>query len=361
VSGPQAELSSAPSRPAAVLPGHRHDRNNFNLLRLVFATLVLVSHSVPLTRGSNQTELLWVWSGGGNTLGGLAVNAFFLLSGYLVTQSWHRSSSAGSYVRKRILRIYPGYLAAFGCSVIVKGVAESWSLGDGVGWFWRNSGAILRDVLFFNQRTLHGPMAFANNPFPREVNGSLWTLQPEVACYLVLMALGALGLLAAPKVIRAALVVCYVAFAIELFQSPELGAERDSSWRFFTYFLAGSVAAGLPASVFAIRGWAVAVALSAIVAGLFLPPWFALSVPLAGSYLILAVGGSRHTVGAGLFSRLDISYGMYLYAFPVAQLCVLFLGIRSPLNLIAAALPITAVMALLSWFLVERPMLRSAS
>jgi peptidoglycan/LPS O-acetylase OafA/YrhL len=52
---------------------------------------------------------------------------------------------------------------------------------------------------------------------------------------------------------------------------------------------------------------------------------------------------------------------MYLYAFPVAQLCVLFLGIRSPLNLIAAALPITAVMALLSWFLVERPMLRSAS
>jgi hypothetical protein len=39
-------------------------------------------------------------------------------------------------------------------------------------------------------------MAFANNPFPREVNGSLWTLQPEVACYLVLMALGCLGLLA---------------------------------------------------------------------------------------------------------------------------------------------------------------------
>src|SRR4051794_39692299 len=92
-----------------------HARSNFGLIRFALATLVLVSHAFPLTRGSNLTEPLARATGAaeGLTLGQLAVDGFFLISGYLVTLSWRRTRFVGAYIRKRVLRIYPGYLAAF--------------------------------------------------------------------------------------------------------------------------------------------------------------------------------------------------------------------------------------------------------
>src|ERR1700743_1286518 len=91
-------------------PRPGNEGNNFDSLRLIFAVLVILSHSFPLGRGSNDTEPLSVITNGALTLGDLSVWGFFVISGFLITQSWLRSSSTGKYLKRRVARIYPGFI-----------------------------------------------------------------------------------------------------------------------------------------------------------------------------------------------------------------------------------------------------------
>jgi len=70
---------------------NRSRLSNFDTLRLLFAVLVILSHSFSLGRGSSDTEPLSKLTRGEVTFGNLGVWAFFCISGYLITQSWTRS------------------------------------------------------------------------------------------------------------------------------------------------------------------------------------------------------------------------------------------------------------------------------
>ena len=94
--------------------------NNIDALRLILASLVVISHSYGLTaeRGGER-DPLFRWLNHRLTLGEMAVYWFFVLSGFLISQSWERSIAsrsplvaAGGFLRKRICRIYPGFLMA---------------------------------------------------------------------------------------------------------------------------------------------------------------------------------------------------------------------------------------------------------
>ncbi len=91
--------------------GITKDKDNFKLLRLVFASLVIVSHAPEYLYGNDDHELLYRFSHN-LKLGQLAVAGFFLISGYLITSSYFDSHSVWFYLRKRVLRIYPGFLIA---------------------------------------------------------------------------------------------------------------------------------------------------------------------------------------------------------------------------------------------------------
>src|SRR5690606_28753339 len=85
--------------------------NNFDLLRFVFASAVIITHSYALVRPNQSAyEPLYAFSGGQTCIGSMAVHAFFIMSGYLVTLSWWRSRSCGEYIFKRALRILPAFL-----------------------------------------------------------------------------------------------------------------------------------------------------------------------------------------------------------------------------------------------------------
>jgi peptidoglycan/LPS O-acetylase OafA/YrhL len=100
-------------------------KNNFDTLRLLFATLVIYSHSFPVTRGSNITEPLYRFTGGQVTFGMASVWSFFIISGFLITQSWVRSPNAFRFLRRRISRIFPGFVVAtLLCAVIVHPIAS---------------------------------------------------------------------------------------------------------------------------------------------------------------------------------------------------------------------------------------------
>src|SRR5579863_1616176 len=85
--------------------------NNFGFLRLLFAALVILSHSSELIDGNRSREIL-TRIFGTMSFAQLAVDSFFLISGYLITRSWILSESNSEYLIKRVMRIYPGYLVA---------------------------------------------------------------------------------------------------------------------------------------------------------------------------------------------------------------------------------------------------------
>src|SRR3954447_4385276 len=90
-----------------------HKDNNFDTLRLTAAAMVLVSHSFPLAYGSNDAgEPLWKLSHNQATLGTLSVWVFFIISGYLITQSFAKAPDPGRYLSARCLRIFPGLLVS---------------------------------------------------------------------------------------------------------------------------------------------------------------------------------------------------------------------------------------------------------
>src|SRR4051794_23283701 len=88
------------------------ERNNFDAIRLSMALLVVWSHSFGIHLGSEDTEWISRLLNGRYNAGNIGVMAFFVISGFLIMQSWERSRSARSYFEKRVRRIYPGYLVA---------------------------------------------------------------------------------------------------------------------------------------------------------------------------------------------------------------------------------------------------------
>ena len=149
--------------------------NNFDFLRLFLAVLVIFSHSFPLGAALDADESFIRLTRGQTTGGTIAVNFFFIISGYLITASFLRAGSVPEYLGNRVRRIYPAFVAAalVGSLVIVP-LAGGVVAGDGiVGWLVN---------LIWNTLRLHEFVqlgAFSRNSHPNIVNGSPWTVAYE--------------------------------------------------------------------------------------------------------------------------------------------------------------------------------------
>src|SRR5262249_36023778 len=146
--------------------------------------LVIVSHSFGLMDGDYSREPL-ARLFGSLALSDIAVDGFFVISGYLVTQSFESSHSVLSYLRKRVLRIYPGYCVAFLVSIFIVAPLTGGALSD-ITW-----------IAAFNMLLLQMPSVpnvFNGLHFP-VLNGAMWTIAYEFRCYLAVVVLGLLGLL----------------------------------------------------------------------------------------------------------------------------------------------------------------------
>lgn len=296
--------------------------------RLLFASLVILSHSFELIDGNRHRELIHR-AFGQTSFGEVAVAGFFVLSGYLITKSWRATPQFGPYLRNRFLRIWPAYAVAFAVSVFVVGplAADAPSAYlEAIPWASNLSRLIFLDA----------PDAprwiFPGHPEPF-LNGAMWTLKYEFLCYLL-----------TPLLVwrRSVLIAAWVVAAV-------LGV--GFGWvmpRFIMLFLGGAAL-----YVFDIRPnrWALTVAVVGLVSLMFTPAW-ALGISLFGSYLVLSLGLRPSPL------RLpDISYGVYLYGWPVQKLLI-FWGVTEPWRLFALSLPAAMLLGLASCYLVERPALR---
>jgi peptidoglycan/LPS O-acetylase OafA/YrhL len=332
--------------------------NNFDLLRFLAAALVIVSHSFVLT-GSTFEPLASV-TGGFDTLGGLGVAIFFVMSGFLITQSWTQDPRPRAFFAKRLLRIAPALMAAVILAVFVLGALES-SLGPRRYFSEPATWAYLWNLSLFRMRYFL-PGVFEANPFTSAVNGSLWTIPIEVGCYVAVGALGWLGLfprrLLAFVILLGLILVDWRPAAVWSEHGQHLlGPWARSYARYASYFFAGAFLYLMPRQM--TRSPAVSlvagVVLLACLGTSYAQPVGRLTIP------ILVLFASWIPVpalqGFGRFG--DFSYGMYVYAFPIQQWLIEAVPLaRTPAGLLALSFTASLAAAAASWHLLEAPALR---
>lgn len=174
--------------------------NAFGFLRLLFASLVIVSHVPEVVDADARRELLHMLTGT-ITFGRFAVWGFFIISGYLITGSLLNSRSIVSYFVKRSARIYPAFIvASLTCLVLVVPLSGgSWGSGPLVTVI----GALIRTAI------LARPIA--HDVFPGQnfnddaagLNGAMWTIQYEFLCYLLVVVLLVTGVFRRPALVPA--------------------------------------------------------------------------------------------------------------------------------------------------------------
>ena len=323
----------------------RPRRNNFDALRMVAAAAVLVSHAFPLAHGYSTPQPLSGVSRGQTELGSISVLIFFVISGYLITQSFDRVPVASRFLVARALRIFPALFVVLLLSVAVLGPAvttlppREYFGHPATAWYLPNNLSLFR-----MQYSLPG--VFEQNPYRASVNGSLWTLQYEFAMYLVVLALGVAGLLKRAVVLALWLVALlldlrWIGGAYVHFAAPFLGGAVLYLWRDRVPLDGRLALLSL-----------LAVAASMQVGG------FRIAAATFGAYLTLYVALSPSVRLPDLARRGDLSYGIYIFAWPMQQLATHLLGPSATWYWnIAIALPLTLGLAWISWHLVEKPAL----
>ncbi len=334
-------------------------RNSLNLIRLLLASTVIFAHAFYVT-GAGFGPVIH-----GDNLGGWAVYGFFGISGYLVTHS-RLSHPLGEYLVHRLARLMPAYWVCLLMMVLVFGplgyLVEKGSLGA----YWTTATHPL-NYLFSNSTLRVSAYDIAGTPstvpFAGVWNGSIWTLYYEFICYLVIAAF-----LTVPFVRRRAFWViglawlasasAYVLWDAGLSDVFGGNGELAQLLKLLPLFLGGAV---LRAAGDRIQFRFVGALVGAVIlaAGILVLDRGApqLAAP-AVAYALLWLG--TWLPSARWVQRNDISYGTYVYAFPAQQLlAVTGLGMSSVALHILLAVAVTVPLAVGSWFLVERPVMRA--
>lgn len=330
--------------------------NNFNLIRAIAASLVLFSHSFALALGSGDFEPLK--STIGMTWGTIAVDIFFITSGFLITSSYLSRNNIVAFAWARIIRIYPALIVAVLFCVFVVGLWFTTLNSTEYLFNQKTIQYIIRNcILFFGiEHTLPG--VFLNTPYKEAINGSLWTLPYEVKMYVILALFLASTSFITKKIPAKYLILGTTMFSVILFLTNKFHPILPEKFiRLFSMFFIGAtfylwqdkinlspkiLFIGVPALV-----------ISAFNKDLFLISYYLL-LPFIIFYLAYIPSGFIRR-----FNKVgDYSYGIYIYAFPVQQsIAALIPGVSVPVMILLSFI-FTLILAMLSWHIVEKRSLK---
>ncbi len=328
--------------------------NNFNLIRMIAASGVLVSHAFPIALGPRTLQPFEEATG--YTLGWICVAVFFAISGFLISRSFDRKSRIESWFSARAMRLFPALLVVTLLTALLYGpaftalpLAEYFSQPATYSYVPRNV------ALVSLQYELPG--VFPDHPVPGAINGSLWTLVHEVACYLGVFLAGMIGALRSRRFF-ALLCGLYLAAYIATGLPPlaDLLPSKLVSFRMLSF----PFVIGMSFYVWRDRvrlSWLLLAALVILAAVLrstvLFEPVFVGTLAYATFVLAYRPGGVVRR-----YNELgDYSYGMYVFAFPVQQAAIALAGPMTPALNMAIAFPVTLLFAIASWYAVERPAL----
>lgn len=292
------------------------------------------------------------------TLGTLGVLIFFVVSGYLVAQSWDRDANVWRFALRRFLRIWPGLAVVVALTVFVAGpIFTSLPLRSYFqeGQTWKYFGQLVLSV------ELYLPGVFQDNVW-KVVNGSLWTIPIEVRWYGILMLAGMLGLLhVRMRHLLLAVILGYAGYIFLIFDvqhnpaasfpQPAFGCEYGC---FFCY---GAVLFRWQ-SYWRRRPGITLLGLCVVSALALACGYRYLAVYLLLPFLVIWFGNLSTPVlsQAGRFG--DLSYGIYIYAYLVQQSVIAMIGYHHSYGLtLVLSVVVTVACAIASWHLVEKPAL----
>jgi peptidoglycan/LPS O-acetylase OafA/YrhL len=326
--------------------------DNFTLLRLILALAVVVSHAFSVGTGRHVDEPLYALTG--YTLGEHGVNGFFAVSGFLVAMSWDRRGGAIPFATARLLRVFPGLIVAvlvtgLGFGLLMTSLPKGQYLSDFRLWSF-----IWVTVTTFKSATIL-PGVFENNPLRWPIS-TVWTLRYELICYAGLLTYGVLGgfrhrIVALLLVALTALAIVFLAFR------GDIPKGQETALRLPLVFASGAL-------IYLYRD-KVSLSFAAIVSFVPLltvvsygaPPFYKPLLFIGTAYLMLFFAVAPGLSNPRLEPPGDISYGVYLYGWPVQQMLQALHPAVGPWQMLGPALVITCAIATLSWLVVEQPAL----
>lgn len=331
----------------------KRENNNFDLIRLLAATLVIISHAYAINRVDGFVEPLYKLTHL-TTMAELAVKIFFFISGLVVTNSMLRSQSAIKFIQSRFLRIFPAYVVVVLITFLIIGpLVSTLNISD---YFANNEPYtyLIKNLTFDTYYTLPGVFEHTKNKFGlNSVNGSLWTIPYEIIAYCMVL----LAFIITKFKINPALSVLCCLIIIEPF-TPIKGMLLSHSDNPAIFLLAPHFALGA----------LLAINQSRIYINLYVPLALFLAFTLTTQIEIkqLMLGFSTCLFLLYLCTRqftirlkikYDISYGMYLWAFPIQQIYSSFADL-SIYESILASVTTCSIIALISFKLVENPLMQ---
>lgn len=326
-----------------------HD-NNFDGLRLIAALMVMVSHQFVFLHMHKPVLA------GDISFGSVAVAMFFVMSGYMVTESWYRDPHLVRFMARRMLRIWP---ALFVATLVIALSAATISTLPLHAYFGHELGHfVTANARLHTAYTLPG--VFFTEPFNVDmsaVNGSWWTIPLEVKCYLYLAVLGAIGL-------RRRIVSLIVWFtSLWLYARSVSGFGTDHLHGSLKHLDIAFFMTGVCARQFAEEVQRHRLIVLGVLAASLIGAGLLKFAPLAEWALVAPLTlwlGLRSTPGLRSAARFgDLSYSIYLYAFFVQQLTVhLWPAPPAYLPSIAMATLAIALVSWGSWHVVEAPALK---
>lgn len=342
--------------PSARTKEHTAHGNNYDLLRLIAAATVFIAHSFDLAGAGDP---LYAFTG--LPLAVVGVGIFFTISGYLISESWRRDPNVWRYAMRRALRLLPALVVVVLITAFLLGTAlttlriSHYLTSLTPYWYVLHNSLLLT----FNRPL---PGLFATNPKAGIVNGSLWTLPVETIGYASIAIAGTLGLLRRNLiglVVVALLVIVWVSPVARttLGNSPVIGTPAFIML-YLSLFAIGAFAKLLP------RASGFSPMVLVLLTGLWIASWKSAAIYLASApliaYVALHAGRATKTGVTRVLTRPgDVSYGLYIYAFPIQQAAIVLLGARTtPWRVLAYTGPVIYICALLSWRLIEAPALR---
>jgi peptidoglycan/LPS O-acetylase OafA/YrhL len=330
--------------------------SGFDYLRIILAVSIVCFHSVITSYGPID-DVIFFWNTPAKPFVRLLLPMFFALSGFLVAGSLERSNTLIEFLGLRIIRIYPALTVEVIMSALILGpLLTTYSIND----YFMSS--LFYSYLFNIIGHIHYllPGVFENNPYPRYVNGQLWTVPFELACYMFLSILAILGIkrnrFIAP-VATLLVIVIFVAAKLVKYNGifPQFSTALPGP------LLIASFLAGVSLYLYSDRvAWDKTlfwISLVSSICMLGFIPFGEYLAPIPIAYLTIYIG-LLNPARTFIIRGADYSYGIFLYGFAIQQaVCSEFIWARHWYINIMLCLPLSFGVAAMSWHFVEKPAL----
>lgn len=319
----------------------KKEKNNVTILRIYLAIVIIYFHS-------GGYDLLYKISKQQISTGQIVVYMFFIISGFFISRSFLRNDDKLKYISSRFLRIFPGLVVChWFCALIIGALATNLSIKQ----YFSDPGFI--NFIFKNSYNLFDRVTTLPGVFIQgsrlgiDVNGSLWTITYEIYYYIVIFILGYLKLLNKKKFI-------IFLWVITIFLS--YFSKYNPLFMTLCCFLAGTISYLYIEKIDFRNDHTFLIIISVFLVSCFIGKHFKLLFLIFGAYIVFYLS-FRKKVLSKLDKLGDLSYGLYIYAFPIQQLILSKMPDIKPMSLFFMSFIPTLILSILSWNYVEKPFL----